>query len=182
MLVRVHVEAVRGIIVTREQLVQRELISELVHAALGPIKLNIAGHLLVQYHFTLFPCKPRDGCAAAFIVGDTPARAEVLQIGVYLSANCHGCCPDHPFNGAALLDREDARTLKVTIRRMLASLHEDYLILVFFDRKGNIATAFLAIGTVIIYAIEMVLAGHAGNVVLRRNECQHARWYGRNMA
>lgn len=37
-------------------------------------------------------------------------------------------------------------------------------------------------GTVIIYAVEMILAGHAGNVVLRRNECQHARWYGRNMA
>ena len=168
-------EAVLLVIVTREQLVERERISKLVHAALGPIKLNSAGHLRVQYHLTLSPCKPRYGIAAALIIGDTPAGAEVLQVGVYLSAIRHGCCPDHSFNGAALLDSEDAGTLKVAIRRMLACLHEDYLITVLFDRKGDKATAFLAIGTIIINAIEMVVAGHAGNVVLKREKCQHAR-------
>ena len=143
----VHVEAVVGVVMAREQLFEREGVGELIHAAFRPVQRN-AGHSLLEYRCALTTGQVGDGCPAACIIWDTPARAEVLQVGMHLRTHGHGRSPYRAFDGAALLDEENALSCNMTIRSMLAGLKEGHLILISFDAKSNITTTFVAVQAV----------------------------------
>ena len=75
-----------------------------------------------------------------------------------LRTHGHGCSPYRAFDGAALLDGENALSCNMTIRSMLAGLKEGHLILISFDAKGNITTTFVAVRAVERDACETFLA------------------------
>ena len=61
---------------------------------------------------------------AALIIRDLLTRAEVFQVGVDLRTNSHGRSPDRALDGAALLDRENATAIDMTLQSMLSGLQE----------------------------------------------------------
>ena len=59
---------------------------------------------------------------------------------------------------AALLDREKAPAINMTLWSVISGLNEDYLFQISFDRNGDITITFLAVWAIVRDALEVLFA------------------------
>ena len=144
-LMRVQMKAVVGIVMTQEQFFEADRFSKLIHTTLRTINLN-AGECLLHNRRALIADEASHSTAAALIIRDTPTRAEVLQVGVELRTDSQGRSPDRALDGAALLDRENATAIDMTLRSVLSCLQVDYVIRLFLTIIATKQSHFLWYG------------------------------------
>ena len=104
------------------------------------------------------------------IIRDTPTGAEAVHVGVELSTDSHGRSPNRALDGAALLDRENATAIYMTLRTVISGLQEDYLIRISFDHEDDITLTLPAVRATVRDALETLLARIARIVMLSRKE------------
>ena len=104
------------------------------------------------------------------IIRDTPTGAEAVHVGVELSTESHGRSPNRALDGAALLDRENATAMYMTLRSVISGLQENYLIRISFDREDDITITLVAVWARVRDALETLIARIARIIMLSRKE------------